>query len=142
MLAITDTPTIYEWIALLQRDPEEAQQLAISLKTRMLRDSLLADPALTISLEDYQRAQQLLAKAKEDAATMQRVAHMARLGQATLGPVPGQEDWAAMIEEDPQFARSISAAWEVKCAQRGIYTPRAILRSLALYRDLVDQKKV
>jgi hypothetical protein len=141
MSSIPDAPTIFEWVALFQRNSEVAQGMAISLKTRIESGRLTVDPALIISLEKYDRVKELFSKAKEDPAMMQRVVYMSRLGLATMGTCPSREEWATMIEEDPQFANAVCTAWETKCAQHGINTPPAILRSVKIYRDLIAQSE-
>jgi hypothetical protein len=140
MFASSDTPTSAEWIALIQSDPEQARQQANALKVSIARGGLIVDPALTISLEDYEKAQRLLAKAQQDGETAQRVAHMARVGQATLGAPPSREEWASMIAEDPQFAQAVAGAWQAKLAMVGSRMSRAVIQSVAAYRELVGRQ--
>ncbi len=103
-----DTPTIFEWLALIQQDPAQARKLMITIKARDKIQGLFADPALTISVEEYDEAQRLLAAAAGDPAIARRAAHMARLGQATMGPSPDRAAWQALIAADPDFrARSV-----------------------------------
>ncbi len=61
-----ETPTLYEWVALIQQDPAQARKLIIAITVRNNIQGLLADPALTISMQDYNEAQRLLAAAKAD----------------------------------------------------------------------------
>jgi hypothetical protein len=129
-----DTPTMYEWVALIQQDAAQAKQLLIALKVRIKREGLMADPSLEISVEDYQRAQNLLASAAGDAEKTSQVHSMARLGQATFGPYPDRHSWLRMIDEDPIFADRIWGELRAKQALFGPGTPRAVLESIAAYR--------
>ena len=142
MSSIIGAPTVFEWAALIQQDPNQANRQAISLKARIDTAGFPVDPALIISLEKYQEVKQLIAKAQDNPSVAQRVAHMARLGQATLGAPPSREDWIAMLEANPKFAHSVYNAWETKCAQHGIDTPQPILRSVKIYRELLAERKV
>jgi len=94
-----DTPTIFEWLALIQQDPAQARKLMITIKARDKIQGLFADPALTISVEEYDEAQRLLAAAAGDPAIARRAAHMARLGQATMGPSPDRAAWQALRQQ-------------------------------------------
>ena len=141
MSLIIDAPTVFEWAALIQQDADQANRQAISLKTRIDTSGFLVDPALIISLEKYQEVKQLIAKSKDNLSAAQRVADMAKLGQATLGSAPSREDWVAMIKADPKFAHSVYIAWETKCAQHGINTPQALMSSVNIYRELIAEIK-
>ncbi len=61
-----ETPTLSEWVALIQHDSAQARKLIIAITVRSQIQGLLADPALTISMQDYNEAQRLLAAAKAD----------------------------------------------------------------------------
>jgi hypothetical protein len=65
----------------MQQDPEHAKQHVIWLRAQIKKLGFMADPALQISIEDYDRAQELLAKAENDPQQAERNAHMAAVGQ-------------------------------------------------------------
>jgi hypothetical protein len=66
MLPTSSYFTLNEWAALIRQDPEQAKQHAIRLRAQFKIQGLMADPALQISIEDYDRAQDLLVKATND----------------------------------------------------------------------------
>jgi len=61
-----ETPTLDAWVALIKQHPAQARKLIIAIRVRSQIQGLLADPALTISMHDYDEAQRLLAAAQED----------------------------------------------------------------------------
>ncbi len=130
-----------EWVALIQHDPAQATKYMIAIKAQNKIQGLLADPSLTISVEKYDEAQRLLAAAADDPATARRAAHMARLGQATMGPSPDRDTWQALIAADPDFAQDVCIALEAKAALLGLHTPQALLRSIATYRALSAEQQ-
>ncbi|MBK9715615.1 MAG: hypothetical protein IPO81_30695 [Kouleothrix sp.] len=136
MSPMTDTPTIHEWAALIQRDPAEAKRLLIALKARNKMQGLLAGPSLTISIEAYAEAQQQIAAATRDPAEAERLALMERLGQALLGPYPDRDAWLALLRDDPAFAHKLWLALRARAAMLGLQAPQALLRSIELYDEL------
>ena len=141
MTSITDTPTFAEWVALIQQDAAQAKKLMIALKTRNKIDGLMADPSLTISLNEYDQAQTLISAAADDPAEAKRLIHFTRLGQALLGPYPEREDWITLIDDDPVFARNVCLAWKTKQAMLGLQTPLALAQSIELYYAIKAERE-
>src|SRR5438477_9709150 len=100
MLSIPDVPSFDEWVMLIQQDAVQASQLLIALKAINKKQGLFADPSLELSIEAYERAHRLFAKAATDPEQAERVTRIARIGRATVGPYPAREDWLAMIKDD------------------------------------------
>ena len=140
MLSFQDTPTINEWIALIQEDADQAERHVISLRARIKKQGLMADPSLTISVEDYDRAQQLLELAKNDSQKLQQVASKAAVGRVTLEQLPDRDDWLALINSDPGFARKVYVELEIKHALLGMGAPLALLRSIEAYHTITKQQ--
>jgi len=86
MLSIPDVPTFDEWVMLIQQNAVQAHQHVIALKARSKQQGLFADVSLEISIEDYEQAQRLFTAATTDPAQAERIARIARIGRATLGP--------------------------------------------------------
>jgi len=139
MLPIPTTPTFYEWVALIQQDSVQASQLVISLQAQLKKQGLMADPALTISIEDYAQAKNMLSTVTSDPDQAKRVTHITRLGQATLGLYPSHDDWVALIREEPHFARELCNALKTKQALLGLQTPQDLLTSIGTYYSLTGQ---
>jgi hypothetical protein len=135
-----DIPTFFEWLARIQADAAEAKQLMIAIKARDRIQGLMADPSLTISLNEYDQAQTLVAKAAFDLTEEKRLIYFDRLGQALLGPYPEREDWAALIDGDPVFARDVCVAWKTRQAMLGVAAPKALVRSVELYYEVSKQR--
>jgi hypothetical protein len=51
MILLSDSPTLNEWIAIIQQDVDQAQQLLLSLRAQIKQQNLMAAPTLTISVE-------------------------------------------------------------------------------------------
>jgi hypothetical protein len=126
---------------LIQENAEQAKQLLIMLKAKNKKQGLFADPSLEISIEEYERAQNLVTKAMTDPAQAEYVAHTARLGRATVGPFPDREDWLTMIEGDLDFAQEVYGALQTKQAMFGLQTPQAVLMSIAAYDAVIEESK-
>ena len=141
MIFVPDTPGRDEWLALIQHDQQKAKSQMRSLRMQASVRSVLADPALEISLEAYERAQQLLADAMADASKMERVARLTEIGRATLGPYPERADWIALIQRDPNLARQVYNAWRAKRAMLGLQSPQALLSTIEIYEDLAAQQQ-
>jgi hypothetical protein len=142
MLSILGTHTLNEWIALIQQEPDQAKQHMIWLKARRKQRGLMADPSLTISIEDYDRAQQLLASATSDPQHLQEIEARAKVGRMTLGKLPDREDWRALIDADPDLAEKVCAELELKHAMLMIDTPPALLRSIEGYRTIIAEQHI
>jgi hypothetical protein len=141
MLSIPDVPTFNEWVMLIQQDAAQAKQLLIALKVRNKKMGLIADASLERSIEAYEQAQDLFAKAATDPKQAARIARSARIGRATIGPYPDRDDWAALIKDDPDFARSVYMALRAKAAMFGSQTPHAITLSIAAYASATGGKQ-
>lgn len=141
MSSSLNTHTLNEWIALLQQDAEQAKQHVVWLKARRKQQGLTADPSLTISIEDYDRAQQLLASATSDPRRLQQIEASAKIGRVTLGKLPDREDWRTLIDVDPAFAKGVCAELEIKSALLGLQTPPALQQSIAIYRAIIAQQQ-
>src|SRR5262245_3907495 len=135
MLPSSDALTLNEWLALIQHDPEQAKKQVILFKARRKQQGLMADPSLTITIDDYDRAQQLLAAA-DNSQPAQQIEARAKIGRVTLGKLPDQEDWLALITADPALAANICTELELKHAMQGTNTPSGILKSIAIYRAI------
>ena len=129
----SDTPTFDEWLALIQQDAARAGRLLIAIKARNKQLGLLADPALQMSIEDYQRAQALLARAAQDLAQARQVALAVRIGEALQRPAPDHAVWLALMADDPAFAHALYGALHARLAEFGPHAPQAILDSIAAY---------
>jgi hypothetical protein len=140
MLSIPDTPSFYEWVMLIQQDAAQAKQHLIALKARNKKRGLFADPSLEISIEEYEGAQRLVTKATIEPEQAKRLAHIARVGRATVGPYPDREDWVTLIKDDPEFAQSVYAALQTKRAMFGLQTPQAVLISMAAYDAVIKER--
>ena len=141
MLPTIDIPTINEWVVLLQDDPVSAKKLMIAIKARNKMQGLFADPSLTLSLEEYERAQQLLEASRNDPVAAAKLAHATRLGRALLGPYPDRAAWLALLQNDPAFAHSLSLALRTREAMLGPQAPQVLLHSIALYNVLKAQQQ-
>lgn len=141
MLPTIDIPTINEWVVLLQDDPVSAKKLMIAIKARNKMQGLFADPSLTLSLEEYERAQQLLEASRNDPVAAAKLVHATRLGRALLGPSPDRAAWLALLQNDPAFAHSLSLALRTREAMLGPQAPQVLLHSIALYNVLKAQQQ-
>src|SRR5689334_11202040 len=124
MPSLPTTPTLNEWIALIQKDPDQAKQLVTRLRANIKKQGFLADPSLSISSEDYDRAQHLLASAVNNQQEMQKLASKAAIGRITLEKNPSRDDWLSLINEDFAFARLVCIELESKRALLGINAPK------------------
>jgi hypothetical protein len=140
MILIPDVPSFHEWVMLIQQDAEQAKQILIALKARNKKQGLLADASLEISIEEFEDAQRLFTKATTDPAQAARVARIAQIGRAVLGPYPNSDDWAALINDDPDFAESVYNALRTKAAMFGLQTSQAVLMSIAAYEAVTSNK--
>jgi hypothetical protein len=122
-----------EWVALIQQDSAQAKQHLIVLKARNKQQGLFADPSLEISIEDYGRAQALLASPD---VPQERIAKLVKLGEFTMRPLPDRAGWQALIEEDAAFAHQAYLAIMTKMAMLGVSAPQEIHRSIKAYEDL------
>lgn len=136
MLYSSYGPTLREWIALIQQDAIQAEQILISIKVRNKQLGLMADPSLQMSIEDYQRAQDLLSQATHDPQKAKFVAVAARLGQALMRPAPDRDGWLVLIADDPTFAQQLYGALQAKCARFGAQTPSEIIESINAYHTV------
>jgi hypothetical protein len=141
MLSTSNYLTLSEWIALIQQDPEQANQHVIWLRAQIKIQGIMADPALQIGIEDYNRAQDLLAKAAHDPQQAERIARMAAVGQITLSGYPSHDDWLKLIQDDPTFARHICLELKTKQALLGLYAPPALQKSMDAYQFLASQQQ-
>jgi len=133
MHSTSDTPTYFEWFALIQQDAAEAKRLMIAIKARNKIEGLMADPSSEISVENYERAQALIHAAQGDPDQTQHVSYLARLGKASLGPYPDRDEWLRLIQEDAQFAKDVCTAIRTKQALFGSRTPQPVLDSIKAY---------
>ncbi len=140
MLSIPDVPSFHEWVMLIQQNAEQASQLVIAIKARNKKQGLFADPSLTMSIEEYEDAQRLFAKATTDPDQAQRITYIARIGQAILAPYPDRENWLTLIKDDPDFARAVYMALRTKQGMFGLQTPQAILISIAAYSSAIEEQ--
>jgi hypothetical protein len=129
----SDTPTYFEWFALILQDAAKAKQLMIAIKARDRREGLMADPSLQISVENYERAQRLIHAAQGDPDQIQHVSYLAKLGKASLGPYPDRNEWLRLIHQDAAFAEDVCTAIRTKQALFGSRTPRAVIDSIEAY---------
>jgi P2-related tail formation protein len=136
MILLSDSPTLNEWIAIIQHDADQAQQLLLSLRAQIKQQNLMAAPALTISAENYERAQQLLAAAMHDPQQTEKIAQRAALGHATLASLPNREEWRQLFQTDASFAHALHQELQLKQAQMGLSTPRALQASIDAYRSI------
>ena len=141
MISIPDVPSFDEWVMLIQENAAQAKQLLIMLKARNKKQGLLADASLEISIEDYDRAQRLVAAAATNPEQAKRIDRIARLGRATSGPLPDREGWITLVKDDPDFARSVYGALRAKRAMFGLQTPQAIVISIAAYTAVTGESK-
>jgi hypothetical protein len=141
MLSISDVPTFDEWVMLIHQNAVQARQLLIALRARNKKQGLFADASLTLSIEDYERAQRLFTAATTDPTQAERIARIARIGRAILGPYPEREDWVALIKDDPDFARSVYTALRTKQEMFDLQTPQAILMSIAAYASASEEQQ-
>jgi hypothetical protein len=140
MLLPSATPTFHEWVALIQQDSTQAKQLLVSLQAQLKKQGLMADPGLDISIEDYEKAQNLLSAALSDPRRAERIAYITRFGEALLGPYPDREDWLRLIREDPNFAQELCFALQTKQVLLGLHTPQDLLKSIEIY-SLVNRQE-
>jgi hypothetical protein len=141
MLSIPDVPTFHEWVMHIQQNAAQAKQLLIALKAKNKQQGLFVDPSLQIGIEAYERAQDLFAKAATDPEQAERIARIARIGRATVGPYPDRDDWIALVKDDPDFSRSLYMALRVKEAMFGSQAPYAITLSIAAYEAATGGEK-
>jgi hypothetical protein len=134
-----ETPTYFEWLALIQQDAAQAKQLMIAIKARDKREGLMSDASLQNSVENYLRALKLLDIAG-DPAIAKRIIYYTRLGRVLLGPYLELEDWIALIDNDPTFARDVWLAWKARQAMLGLSSPQGLLRCINLYYEAREQR--
>lgn len=101
----------------------------------------MTDPALEISVENYDRAQHFLSKAANDPQQAERIARMAAVGRVTLGGYPSREDWLALIQTDPTFAQLVYYELKTKQALLGLQAPQAIKISIETYRSVIAEQQ-
>jgi hypothetical protein len=137
MILLSDNPTVNEWIAIIQNDAEQAHQLLLSLRAQIKQQNLMAAPALIISVEGFDRAQQILATAVRDPQQRETLAHRVALGRASLTSCPNREEWLQLIHNDASFAQALYLEFQLKQAQMGLSTPRALQASIDVYRSII-----
>ena len=140
MPSLPNTPTLNEWIALIQQDLDQAKQLVTRLRTSIKKQGFLVDPSLSISSEDYDRAQHLLVSALNNPQEMQQIASKAAIGRITLKKIPNRDDWLSLINADSALARLVCIELESKQALLGINAPQELLRSIESYYDIIHQQ--
>lgn len=136
---LLNIPTLNEWIAFIQQDPDRAKQHVIRLRTRIKKQGFLADPSLSISSEDYDRAQHLLASSMNNPQEMRQIASKVAVGRIILEKIPSYDDWLSLINTDSAFARLVCIELESKQALLGINAPQSLLRSIETYYSITEQ---
>lgn len=142
MLAIPFTPTFNEWIVFLQQAPDQANRQALVIRAEIRKQDPIADPALELSIQEYEKAQQLLAAATNDPQQNEEIRQLTALGQATLGPYPNREDWLTLIQTDPTFAQSLCTELEIKRAILGWHTPQDLQTSIETCHAIFTQQQI
>src|SRR5687768_3279661 len=117
MILLSDTPTVNELIAIFQNDADQAHQLLLSLRAQIKQQNLMAEPALTMSVEDFDRAQQILTTAMRDPQQRETLARRVALGRATVASCPNREEWQQLIHNDASFAQALYQEFQLKQAQ-------------------------
>jgi hypothetical protein len=140
MLLAPDTPNEEEWLALLAEQPDIAADIIEALRTQLKQPAWMREPAVDISLQDYERASRLFEQAQSDSAVRAKLAPMIARGRLTMAPPPNQADWQQMIADDPAKAKALYLAFKKKEAMLGLATPRALVLSLKAYETLISSK--
>ena len=134
MLPVSDTPSLNEWLAIIDGDVREAEQHVLALRARLKRQGIMADPALQISIEDYAQARQLLSVAANTTEATQQIIRRVAIGRAALAPYRNRDEWLALIQADPDFAQAVYSELEGKRGMLGLSTPRGLEQSVAAYQ--------
>jgi aryl carrier-like protein len=137
MILLSDTPTVNEWIAIIHNNADQAHQLLLSLQVQNAQQSLMVAPALTISIENYGRAQQFLTTAMQDPQQREKLARRVALGRATLASCPNREEWQQLIQNDAAFAKALYLELQLKETQMGLNRSRALQASIEIYGSLI-----
>jgi hypothetical protein len=133
-----NTFTLNEWIALIQQDPEQANQRLIWLRAQIKRQGLMADPSLQISIEDHDKARDLLNKSANDPQQAEKIARMAAVGQITLDGYPSHDGWLKLIQADPITARLVYLELKTRQELLGLQAPPALSRSIEAYHAITE----
>jgi hypothetical protein len=140
LLLAPDTPTGEEWLALLAEQPDIAADLIEALRAQLKQPAWLRDPAVDISLEEYEKASRLFEQAQTDNTVRAKLAPMIAQGHKTMAPPPNHADWQKMIVHDPTEAKALYLALRAKEAMLGLTTPRALALSIRAYETLINSK--
>ena len=127
------TPTLYEWIALVQQDPEHARKISASLQRKLKKEGVMADPSISMSFAYYEQALRILDEKSTDPKQAQRMVNYTRIEQALQQPYPRYDDWLFLIDREPTFAQQLCIALEVKQATIGMRSPHDLVASIAIY---------
>lgn len=136
---VFETPTLYEWVALIQQNAEQSHQLSAFLRVESRNQGVAAEPSLIMSIKYYEQAIQLLSIKTMDSKQDLQIAYLTRIGQAMLKPYPRYDDWQFLIGEDPTFARDLCIALEIKRAVIGPHSPHDLVESIAVYHLIISK---
>src|SRR5690349_1670909 len=114
MLLAPDTPNEEEWLALLAEQPDIASALIETLRAQLQQPTWLREPAVDISLEDYESASRLFQQAQSDGTIRAKLAPRIARGHLTMAPPPSRTDWQHLIADDPTEARAVYLAFKNK----------------------------
>jgi hypothetical protein len=145
-----ETPTVKEWLVLIQYDAEQAQQQVMRLQAQVaafhdfvrnphihtveeFREArhLHVGAAHDMSIQDYQTAQQAIANLSNHSTSDTRLAQPLRLGRATLTAYPNHNEWMVLFTAEPAFTRAFQHELELKAAMLGIEAPCILNLSVA-----------
>ena len=129
----SSTLTCYEWLVLIQQDPDRARQISVSLQERVKREGVMAEVSLAMSLANYEETVQFLDEAATDPKQAQRMASYAKIGQVLLRSYPRYDDWLSIIDKDPVFAQQLCVALQIKQVVIGPHSPHDLVASIAMY---------
>jgi hypothetical protein len=145
-----ETPTVNEWLVLIQHDPVQAQQHVKGLQDQVVAfDDFVRNPHIhtveefrqarhlhigaeqAMSIENYQTAQQVIAGLGDQPISDTRLTQRLRLGRATLTAYPDQNEWLVLFTAEPAFTRALRGELGRKAAVLGLAAPCVLSLSIA-----------
>ena len=124
-------PTLSEWLAAIQANPELAARHADFLRLQASMYGVGAPPAVLLSIQDYEQA---LAQHAAAPASPGATAPGAAAAQSLLHPYPDERQWAALIAADAGAARQQLADLKLQAIRIGaLSVPFNLHASIAAY---------
>jgi hypothetical protein len=122
-------PDAIQWLLLLQRAPEDAEELGWALRKQMHMYGLSAEVVIIESIIAYEAAQQYL-------RTFGPAQQLEEQAPASLGGgqgYPGEQEWRQRLAEDRKEAMRLLHQLELQRARFGISAPPTLEASIAAF---------